>query len=95
MGTGHEFEDFDFDSIEIEDPAHIDGGAFEYAETLLDTCALDVDQKQIMQWRINNCSLPFEMEEIINEIKAAQPCRIDGGGNYGQRDILRKLRSFI
>lgn len=89
-------DDFDFDSIIIDDNTEtIESTAWQYAEMLLDQSALPEDQKVTVQYEINDCQFAFELQDIINRLKECQPDRIDGGGNYGQKDILRKLRSFI
>ena len=87
-------DDFDFDSIIIEDAEQLDESAFQYAEMLLDQSALPEDQKATVQHEINNALLPFELKDIIDRLKECQPDRIDAGANYNQTDILRKLRRF-
>ncbi len=85
-------DDFDFDSIIIEDAEQLDESAFQYAEMLLDQSALPEDQKATVQHEINTPLLPFELKDMIDRLKECQPDRIDAGANYNQTDILRKLK---
>jgi len=82
------------DDIETESSDMIDESSVEYAERLLDTSSYDEEQRLLIQYDINDCLFASELYEIIRKLRDAQPDRIDGGFNYNQTDIKRKLRQY-